>query len=632
MNQAQATTTKQSTHLSLESAVERLPHDVPKSVFMTLVRFCRLGMNNLSRAELRRMVKFARLYQKLSAREQALLLSRRTEHQHTLELLSEPLTLTKQDEEAFIKEHVSSKYWWVQELRRMGVSMASRFLLGGRRSPAEPPRDWANDVLYHRYCEELPLQDGVEKFLDQHSNIFVQLPDRRWHIKYQGESIVPLPDKLSGLRCIHALIRNNHLGTQVFQERGGNPYGVFMPVSSAISQQHQRHQVALKREQGEVKAQGVKTFAAMRGNPTQEVGNDSHKLVDSRSNPEVERITRALKAIGEYNTRIAGVLNRAISHDQTGVLSFTTHETWVTDIPTLPYDAVLEKIPTGWRIEVPYSREPIEVPANRETGMGYVARILQLNGVAVPSGLMANGMLLKALMDRPPYQKLFKRASQPRVVRLNNRVEFDFGTRQIIEAVAAATGDRSRYFEITHLIARDSPLARYIPTGYISLTPEGLSGVLHLLQKSLASSTMSGARPVELVNLVRDVSRAIEYVKRYEGLAAEVETASIAAADKVQKAIAAAIDQLWAIGENSIAKYFDEHIKTGKLCSHNGPWLWDVRGIPTNFPDIIELAQDHIYMKKRKLTREEVGFREKKPQPNRTRVNVRFGYAAQPSL
>jgi hypothetical protein len=107
---------------------------------------------------------------------------------------------------------------------------------------------------------------------------------------------------------------------------------------------------------------------------------------------------------------------------------------------------------------------------------------------------------------------------------------------------------------------------------------------------------------------VKDIERAVKYVERYEGLAAQIEPESRAAAENVQKAISCAADYFWKIGETSLGKYFEKHIKTGKLCSHNGPWLWEVRGLPPNFPDVVDLARDHMYMKLRKLARQEAGI------------------------
>jgi hypothetical protein len=257
------------------------------------------------------------------------------------------------------------------------------------------------------------------------------------------------------------------------------------------------------------------------------------------------------------------------------------------------------------------SEDPIEIPAH-QMGMEYIARALQLTGVSIPVGLLANPTLLNALTDCPPYQKLFKPAVQ-RLIKLDGRFEFDPGTCAIIEAVNCARDYCSRYYEVTHEIPKESVLAKYITTGFVSLTPEGLNGVLYLLRKRLAASVMDGSDTRELASLVKNIDKAVRYVSRYEDLAAQIEPESNAAADKVQKAVSRATDYFWDIGESSVGQYFDKHIKTGKLCAHDGPWLWTVRGLSDRFPDIVELAKDHIYMKLRRMARKEVGL----PHPKR---------------
>lgn len=610
---------------SLQSVVQRLPQDVSQTLFLKLANHCRPGVDGITVPEFQQFVAVTRSFQQLPSSAQIRLLSKpvRQQGKQVTALESQRQYPDPLEQEVWMKERVNESYSQVRDLRRLGVASASNLWAVRRSSSPRLPKDWANVVLDFHYCKALTVQDSVTRYLERLDNAFLQLPDRRWYIKYQGEAIPPLADKFGGLSCINALIRDNHLGTIVVREKGEDPHFIFMPTSSALSDKQRLrnfHTLDFK----ELKACGLKRFDAIRGNQSYDSGKSDDKVVDSRSNPERKQISRAIRKIATQNSRIAGALDAAISVDSAGVLSFKEQSgsDWATDIKQLPYDALMEKTPSGWRVRTPLSEEPVEIPGNREKGMGYIARTLQLTGVAVPVGLLANSVLLDALNDRPPYQKLFKRTYQ-RLIRLDNHFDCDEGTRTIIAAVTSARGYGSKYYEVTHEITPNSLLAKYMPTGLVSLTPEGLGGVLYLLKKCLAAATIEGTKTRELVDLVNDMDRAVAYVTRYESLASEIEPESNAASDKVQKAIASAIDQFWKTGEQSLGKYFDNHIKTGKLCSHNGPWLWEVKGLAPQFPDVVELAKDHIYMKFRRLARREAGFSESNRPHNKNGRGLR---------
>lgn len=527
-------------------------------------------------------------------------------------LPSKPHTprLDRDEKETWVKQQVNEAQAWMRDLRKLGVSSAASYIFAGRRSTPQPPKDWADEVLYHHYCEKLPIHDSVLAHLEKADNAFLQLPDRRWYIKFRGKSLPSLSDNLGGLRCIHNLIKSNHLGTIVVRP-AGQPICVFMPTSTSLTEQQQRRSFSRAVQNSDLRSCTLKSFAAMRSNQSHTEAKDGARVVESRSYPEAKQMMRAISKIAIHDRKVASLLNSAVRTDELGVWSFVDHEhNWVTEIEQISYDATLEKTPAGWQVVIPLSEESIEI-AGHTKGMEYIARLLQLTGMAIPVALLTNRILLESILDRPPYQKLFK-ATQHRLVRAE-RFDTDPGTRQFIAAVESATGARVRSYEVTHAITNESPLAKYIPNGLVSLTPEGLNGVLYLLRKRLAAETMDGFEIPELATLVRDIDRAVKYVTRYEALAAQIEPESRAAADKVQKAVSSAVDNCWHIGENSLGKYFDEHIKTGKLCSHEGPWLWDVRGLG-NFPDLIELASDHMYMKLRKAAREAAGLKSKNTQ------------------
>lgn len=610
---------------SIQAATKRLPPDVDKTVFLTLMNHCLPGRRGITENELQRLVTLARNFQRLPAKQQLVLLLKATQQNDVPKqpALTAKVSRDPVEQEVWIKERVSEATLWIRDLKRLGVSSASSYIFAGRHGAPKPPKDWANEVLNFHYCQELMVQDSVAKHLVSLDNAFVQLPDRRWHIKYQGEAIPPLADK-GGLSCIYSLIQKNHLDRIVVRDEERNPYCLFMPTSSALGDPRKERNHLRLLERNNLNARcPIKTFDAARGNQGDDGGQQ--RVVNGRSNPEDKQIARAIAEIGSHNSRIAHALNAAIAPDSNGVLSFKDPNgaDWVTEIPQLPGDALLEKTQSGWRVRIPLTDETIEVPPDREKGMFYIARLLQQTGTSVPVGLMANSHLLNSLVDRPPYQKLFKRTLQ-RLVKLTDN-EFDPGTRAIIDAVQIARGYRSKYYEITHVIPKDSPLAKFMRCGLVSLTPDGLGGILHLLKKQLAASTLDGSKTPELLSLVDHMDRSVKYVTRYEGLASEIEPESNAARDKVQKAIASAIQHLWDIGEQSLCAHLEKYINTGKLCSYNGPWLWEVRGI-SQFPDVIELARDHIYMKLRRFARQNAGLsdpKHKSPQQRRAGIRLR---------
>jgi len=540
---------------TVSSAADNLPPDVSQTLFLQLAYHYRLRARQITATDRAKLIAAVRLIQKLPSAEQLRLLSNAidSDREAATKRPERPIILDQQEHESWIKEKVSEAYSWVRDLRRLGIATASSYIFASRRSAAQPPRDWANEVLHYHYCKPLTVQTSVLRHVENLDNTFVQLPDRRWYIKYRGEAVPPLSDNIGGLRCIHSLIKSNYLGDIVVREKEAASSCLSMPPSSALSDQKATHQLSHEIESSgfEPKSFSLKSFCAFRGG--EDLGRN-RKLRDRRSNPEAKQIVRAIQEIASHNSRVATILNSAISADKLGVLGFadTDRDLWVTDLGQISCDASLEKTRTGWLVKIPGSEDSIEVPA-RQIGMEYIARALQLTGVSIPVGLLANPALLNALTDCPPYQKLFKPAVQ-RLIKLDGRFEFDPGTCAIIEAVNSARDYCSRYYEVTHEIAKESLLAKYITTGFVSLTPDGLNGVLYLLKKRLAASVMDGSDTRELASLVRNIDKAVKFVSRYEDLAGQIEPESNAAADKVQKAVRRATDYFWDMGEHSLGQ------------------------------------------------------------------------------
>src|ERR1700727_1132684 len=325
---------------SIHAAIKRLPRDIDRTVFLNLVNHCMPGVKGLTENEIQKLINVAVNFQRLPPQQQLALLMKapsRAAKQRPAKVKCDPV-----EQEVWIKERVSDAASWIRDLKRLGVSSASTYIFAGRKSAPKPPRDWANEVLNFHYCQELVIQESVAKHLIGLNNAFVQLPDRRWYIKYQGEGIPPLADK-GGLGCIYSLIHQNHLNRIVVKDDERKPYCLFMPTSSGMSdpRKESSHSRLLERNNLN-KHCTIKSFDAVRGNQADD--SCSEKVASGRSNPEDKQISRAIDEIASHNSRIAHALNAAILTDSQGVLSFKdpNGNDWTTEIPQLRGDALLE--------------------------------------------------------------------------------------------------------------------------------------------------------------------------------------------------------------------------------------------------------------------------------------------------
>ncbi len=440
--------------------------------------------------------------------------------------------------------------------------------------------DWADELIQayfeHPHASPITLLDHLAQF----DNAFLRLPDGRWYVSWHGIAIPPMASRAEGVEKIHELITLGHV--------------------KGIPATHLSDNTQARNFSRTVEAAGL--TISIPNDDRQGIGK--FRKYEIEKHPIQELINYVIEKINEHSSLVASALNHGIDCDEKGVFFFKdpNGEQWLTEAPPLPADASMIKARDGWEIYWQGDDEPIRVSSKHNTGMTHIARLLEQTGVLVPSGLLANDILRSRLAGRPPYQKLFSKTyRRPRVTRGS------LTAGKVEEAVCDAMGlQRGKgWYEATHMITSESPLASYIGTGYVDLTTEGLEGVLNLLYKrraefALPECGIKARVPAELQSLVDRVDKAVKYVRQYEGLLDQVEMHSSNSRPKVRMAISDAKMELRQNGALSLVKYLDENLTTGKLCTHNGSLLWDVRGL-TDFPNPVELAIDHTHYKRKKL-------------------------------
>jgi hypothetical protein len=250
-----------------------------------------------------------------------------------------------------------------------------------------------------------------------------------------------------------------------------------------------------------------------------------------------------------------------------------------------------------WVFEVPFSSHELVLSADKN--LKYLARILMCGNIPVPSGLLVDGLLLTEFETRPPYREYFRRTFRKYTIHSGTTEGGETG-QAICREMHLKDG---MCFTASDEIAIDSPLYLIcgVPTGPVTLLPNGIRGVLAMVSKQ---HFRIGAVAPQFLEIEKHLKAGLIWVARYPSLLSQVEVASEQARPAVSMALHRLRDRLmdlprhWTTPYDELARYLKKFVRPGKLCRYTGTLRWKVEGIES-LPDPVELALDHMAFKRR---------------------------------
>ena len=152
---------------------------------------------------------------------------------------------------------------------------------------------------------------------------------------------------------------------------------------------------------------------------------------------------------------------------------------WMTELGETPFDAKMTLDRGRWVFEVPFSSHELVLSADKN--LKYLARILMCGNIPVPSGLLVDGLLLTEFENRPPYREYFRRTFRKYTIH-SGTTEGGETAQAICRQMHLKDG---MCFTASDEIAMDSPLYLTcgVPTGPVTLLPNGIRGVLAMVSK-----------------------------------------------------------------------------------------------------------------------------------------------------
>jgi hypothetical protein len=270
---------------------------------------------------------------------------------------------------------------------------------------------------------------------------------------------------------------------------------------------------------------------------------------------------------------------------------------WMTELGEVPFDAKMTLDRGRWIFEVPFSGHELVLSADKN--LKYLARILMCGNIPVPSGLLVDGLLLSEFQNRPPYREYFRRTFRKYIIHA--------GTTEGGETAQAICREMrfkdGMSFTASDEIAIDSPLHLIcgVPTGPVTLLPNGIRGVLAMVSKQ---HFRIGAVAPQFLEIDKHLKAGLIWVARYPSLLSQIEVAS----EQARPAVSMALHRLrgrlldmprhWTTPYDELARYFKKFVRPGKLCRYMGTLRWNVEGLEP-LPDPVELALDHMAFKRR---------------------------------
>lgn len=424
------------------------------------------------------------------------------------------------------------------------------------------PRDWADDLIKGAagWIENSEIPEWLLRRIANVPNVLLQLPkpDNRWVLQFRGVFFGPFDFRLAGWRDVHDLIseRTTSLVAKVKLEQTG-----------------------------------------MAGEAT--LSGSGRSCADSYPEAVRKRIERWMKMLMRQMTpRMAESFSRLFVLEN-GRYTFNDlgQSAWMTELREIPFDAKMMLDRGRWIFEVPFSSHELVLSADKN--LKYLARILMCGNIPVPSGLLVDGLLLSEFEKRPPYREYFRRTFRKYTIHAGT-TEGGETTQAICREMRLKDG---MCFTASDEIAIDSPLQLIcgVPTGPVTLLPDGIRGVLAMISKQ---HFRIGAVSPQFLEIERHLKAGLIWVARYPSLLGQIEVASEQARPTVSMALRRLRERLmdmprhWTMPYDELARYIKKFVRPGKLCRYTGTLRWQVEGIDP-LPDAAELALDHMAFKRR---------------------------------
>jgi hypothetical protein len=423
-------------------------------------------------------------------------------------------------------------------------------------------RDWADDLIKGAagWIESSEIPEWLHLRIANVPNVLLQLPkpDNRWVLQFRGVFLGPFDFRLAGWRDAHDLIsaRTTSLAAKVKLEQTG-----------------------------------------MAGEAT--LSGSGRSCADSYAEAVRKRIERWMKMLTrQMAPRMAESFSRLFVLEN-GRYTFNDlgQSAWMTELGEVPFDAKMTLDRGRWIFEVPFSGHELVLSADKN--LKYLARILMCGNIPVPSGLLVDGLLLSEFQNRPPYREYFRRTFRKYIIHA--------GTTEGGETAQAICREMrfkdGMCFTASDEIAIDSPLHLIcgVPTGPVTLLPNGIRGVLAMVSKQ---HFRIGAVAPQFLEIDKHLKAGLIWVARYPSLLSQIEVAS----EQARPAVSMALHRLrgrlldmprhWTTPYDELARYFKKFVRPGKLCRYTGTLRWNVEGLEP-LPDPVELALDHMAFKRR---------------------------------
>lgn len=476
--------------------------------------------------------------------------------------------------------------------------------------------DWADTVLdrsNHWRVDDGHVPLWVVKATEGSEFALFQLPppDRRWIVKFSGKILEPFSYKLAGWSDLHEIMVHGFLLDSSVLIDGWSSLVELRKQRVDLLRSTELVRTVNNREYGSEneKTDEIRYSVSgtiLHGPQTQtcdgKIGPDRWRTSADDFNRQLQkRLDRVFNAIGRKDEFAASGIKQAV-HCRNGRWSFSDSAAWMTTLGDIPYDAKMVLNGKNWEIDFPDSSERLIVPDS--VGVRAIARILMCGNIACPSALVTDGPLLTEFLGRPRHRKYFEA-----IYRRPNVECGDPSNGEVESAICAAMHLKPGWrYRADHVISENSELHTVcgLPTGKVTLKrADALEGVRDLIKRQQAKLFFCGPPNPQFKRILADIETGIEFARKQEKLLDQVQPKSKEYQGKIQKAIYRAKTELEGMGDwttryDRLANHFSDYIKGGLVVQYTGPYRWKVEGLPRT-PDTLELAADHIALKRRRL-------------------------------